>query len=58
MKKLFILPALVLFFTGATSTNVEPATGPVSQVVSQPVNTKLDSVTIKTAELAELIKQL
>jgi hypothetical protein len=59
MKKLFILPAFVLFITGATSTNVEPQTSrPVHPVVSESINTKIDSINIKTAELNELIKQL
>lgn len=59
MKKLLLIPAIVLFITGAAPTNVEPQINRAyfSQKV-EPVTTKLDSIAIKTAELSELIKQL
>lgn len=60
MKKLLIIPAIVLFITGAAPINVEPqVSSPVLwRSHEQPVNTKIDSIAIKTAELSELIKQL
>lgn len=59
MKKLFILPAFVLFMTGASSTNIDhKAPLSVAQVTTPALNTKIDSINLKAAELNELIKQL
>lgn len=57
MKKFLIMPVLLLLVSGASPSRVEPLKemGPIYQ---SPINTKLDSINIKAAELRDLIKQL
>ncbi|TDQ12154.1 hypothetical protein ATK78_1286 [Pedobacter metabolipauper] len=58
MKKLFIIPALILLFSaGVTSSKVEPQPILIKEY-SSPINTRLDSVNVKVIQLRDLMKQL
>lgn len=59
MKKLFIMmPVFLLFLSGAASNGVEPVSIPPLPLESVPISVKVDSLTVKTAELSRLINQL
>lgn len=56
MKKLFIIPVLLVCMTGASSNKVQPK--PVELWPKTPaLNTKVDSVNVKAMELNQLIRQ-
>jgi len=60
MRKLFIITPLFLFLGGSASNKVEVST-PISQqhpVIAVPLNTKIDSVNVKAAELQHEIEKL
>ena len=55
MKKLFILPVLLICMTSASSNRVQPK--PITLWPDHPaLNTKIDSLNIKAAELNLLIR--
>lgn len=55
MKKLFIIPAMLICMTGATSNKLQGlATEPTK---SLPISTKVDSLNVKAMELNRLIRQ-
>lgn len=58
MKKIFLIPiaTIMLLSSGVTSQRTEPVK-PISPVVV-PLNTSIDSLTIKAAELDILIHKL
>ena len=65
MKKLFIIPVLLICMTGASSNNIQPPVPqlwpdilPVSTKVerSTPISVKVDSINIVAIELNHLIR--
>jgi hypothetical protein len=57
MKKLFIIPVLLICMTSASSNKIQPE--PITKWPYQPaLNTKIDSLGVKTAELERLLKQI
>jgi hypothetical protein len=56
MKKLFIIPVLLICMTSASSNRVRPT--PIKLKQTRPaLNTKVDSMNIKAKELNLLIRQ-
>lgn len=60
MKKYLLMPAFVLFMTGASSTKVQHKAEIRAEVapVSVPMNVKVDSINVRAQELDRLMKQL
>lgn len=57
MKKIFIIPVLLICMTSASSNRVQPA--PITKWPYQPaLNTKIDSLGKTTEELQLLLKQI
>jgi hypothetical protein len=56
MKKLFIIPVLLIFMTSASSNRIQPKA--VLLLPERPaLNTRIDSLNIKASELKILIQQ-
>lgn len=58
MKKLFLIPAFVLFMTGASSIKVEHKVRIRPETANLPLNVKVDSLYLKSQELNRLIQEL
>jgi hypothetical protein len=56
MKKLFIIPAMLLCISGVSSNKVKAPERQV-QLITAPISTKIDSLNIKAAELNILIRE-
>lgn len=56
MKKLFIIPVLLICMTSASSNRIQPKQNTLWPVYS-PINTKVDSINVKVMELNQLIRQ-
>lgn len=54
-KRLLLIPAILLVVSGVSSGSIETK---IELKPVDPINTKLDSVNIKAAELKELIRKL
>lgn len=58
MKKLLLMPAFVLFMTGASSIKVEHRAEIKPDLTIVPLDVKVDSVNVKARELDKLIRSL
>ena len=56
MKKLFIIPAMLLCISGVSSNKVKAPERQV-KLITAPISTKIDSLNIKAAELNILIRE-
>lgn len=55
MKKILIIPVLLICLTGASSRRAEPIRNPVNKVIVPAINTKVDSVDMRLRELNNLL---